>query len=235
MSDFLTRLLASQRGELVAVQPRLPARFESALPNALSQNTSVLEENIEREAHVPAMQVQRPVRNVEPTPYRGSLNVPTAQEKFSTREMPARKFDETAALDVRVTRDADAIPSPETIARIQEPAQSTEITARISKAATAKSQNAAEPPRAAENENPPALQPKNAIVAQPIVRIARESSPQRDAVEHAPASAPTIRVTIGRIFVRAMQTSAPRESRRAPASPKLSLEDYLKARERGER
>jgi hypothetical protein len=47
--------------------------------------------------------------------------------------------------------------------------------------------------------------------------------------------APIIRVTIGRVDVRAVQSPAPAPKRAKPRAPKLSLEDYLRKRERGSR
>jgi hypothetical protein len=48
-------------------------------------------------------------------------------------------------------------------------------------------------------------------------------------------SAPVIRVTIGRVEVRAIHPPAPAPKPAKPAPPKLSLEDYLGKRERGSR
>lgn len=49
-----------------------------------------------------------------------------------------------------------------------------------------------------------------------------------------PASPPAIQVTIGRIKVRTVMASPPSlPQRRAPAAPKLSLEEYLNARKGG--
>jgi len=49
-----------------------------------------------------------------------------------------------------------------------------------------------------------------------------------------PFSSPTVRVTIGRIEVRAVMAPAPLPPKRSlPATPRLSLEDYLKRRNGG--
>jgi hypothetical protein len=48
-------------------------------------------------------------------------------------------------------------------------------------------------------------------------------------------SAPIIRVTIGRVEVRAIHPPAPVPKSVKPAAPRLSLEDYLRKRERGSR
>jgi hypothetical protein len=48
-------------------------------------------------------------------------------------------------------------------------------------------------------------------------------------------SPPIIRVTIGRVEVRAVQSPAPEPKLAKPRPPKLSLEDYLRKRARGSR
>jgi hypothetical protein len=48
-------------------------------------------------------------------------------------------------------------------------------------------------------------------------------------------SPPIIRVTIGRVEVRAIQSSAPMPKAAKPPLPKLSLQEYLRKRERGSR
>jgi hypothetical protein len=55
-------------------------------------------------------------------------------------------------------------------------------------------------------------------------------------VEQRPStSAPIIRVTIGRVEVRAIHAPAPTPKPAKPPPPKLSLENYLRQRERGSR
>jgi hypothetical protein len=74
-------------------------------------------------------------------------------------------------------------------------------------------------------------------------RLAPAPAPQTSSSESgrlsaaAPDAAPTIRVHIGRIDVRAVMPPAQQESRRAPARPRpsLTLEDYLGRRSGGPR
>jgi hypothetical protein len=53
--------------------------------------------------------------------------------------------------------------------------------------------------------------------------------------QRSPKSPPIIRVTIGRVEVRAIQSPAPRPKQAKPRPPKLSLEDYLRKRAGGSR
>jgi len=55
------------------------------------------------------------------------------------------------------------------------------------------------------------------------------------AEQRSSTSAPIIRVTIGRVEVRALHPPAPAPKPAKPAPPKLSLEDYLQQREKGSR
>jgi hypothetical protein len=231
MSDFLTTLLASQHGELRAIQPRLPTLYEPVSSNAFAGDAALVQENVEHETQpfvrsMPrvtsaAPNVETRLRNVEPTPYRGSLIVPAAQERSIPRELPARPIEES-----------DTAATPDAISRSVEGVTVNKIIARDSAPQAIEKKNAIEPPGAVVPEN--TLQPKTAWVTQPIVRIARESSPERDQQEHAPAPAPIVHVSIGRILVRATQAPPAREKKSAASPPKLSLEDYLNARERGE-
>lgn len=223
MSDFLTTLLASHRGELRAIQPRIPARFESAPPNPLSGEERLAQENIEHEAPPPA----RPLPHAEhvtphpqPTPYRGTLIVPSAEQGARESAAPTADTRPSVAPPSRAEGDHDAAP-----------AAASDVYAHAPQ--TVEPHEPAGTTRATASEN--ALQPKSIVVAQPLLRITRESSPPSSLQEPALPPAPTIRVTIGRILVRATQAPPPRESRAATPAPKLALDDYLKARERGER
>jgi hypothetical protein len=75
----------------------------------------------------------------------------------------------------------------------------------------------------------PVVQPHVTLYREPLVSIPSE-------VTAMPVPAPTIRITIGRVDVRAVVPATP-AARPAPArpSPALSLEDYLKQREGGRR
>lgn len=80
---------------------------------------------------------------------------------------------------------------------------------------------------------PPARPPgSGVVVAQPQMTRHAEPPPHSPAESRAiPAPAPTIKVTIGRVEVRAIMppAAAPRPARARPG-PALSLEDYLKQR-----
>lgn len=71
-----------------------------------------------------------------------------------------------------------------------------------------------------------------------ITARGRAGSPSRATGEESTPSmqaAPTIKVTIGRIEVRAIMPPAPREKKTAPPAPRMSLDDYLKSHSGGRR
>lgn len=65
------------------------------------------------------------------------------------------------------------------------------------------------------------------------VPAALPSAPAQASPEAAPAAQPVIRVTIGRIVMKAEVRSAPSSARPQPSRPALSLTDYLNARNGG--
>ncbi|HEY7126517.1 MAG TPA: hypothetical protein VH540_21445 [Ktedonobacterales bacterium] len=81
------------------------------------------------------------------------------------------------------------------------------------------------------------------LLIRPQVSLYRQEHQQLEPLERTnntaevPTTSPTIRVTIGRIDVRAMLPPQNQPPRAAPArsGPALSLDEYLKRRERGER
>jgi hypothetical protein len=89
------------------------------------------------------------------------------------------------------------------------------------------------PPAATEHTSSPPLEPR----VQPAVPEAEGPSPERSSADgrDAAEAAPVIRVTIGRIDVRAVAEVPPPSSARRPAAPRLSLDEYLRERARGER
>ena len=80
------------------------------------------------------------------------------------------------------------------------------------------------------------LRPSEPMTVHPVTAPYREPMPaeSRRMEQEPPSSSPTVRVTIGRIEVRAvMAPASPPPKRSSPATPRLSLEDYLKRRNGG--
>jgi hypothetical protein len=73
------------------------------------------------------------------------------------------------------------------------------------------------------------------IVLRPQMRTLIEQTEQPGTEPKEDRATPTIRVTIGRIEVRAVFAPTPTAQRATPPSPKLSLDDYLRSRNEGKR
>jgi len=92
-----------------------------------------------------------------------------------------------------------------------------------------------------QKETPPQIDAS--VVSKPAEqpRAARTETPQRptrnrleaEPPQRAGPAAPTINVTIGRVEVRAAAPAKRPESTRTPAAPRMSLEDYLRDRSKG--
>ena len=77
------------------------------------------------------------------------------------------------------------------------------------------------------------LQPRPTPRAQSIVSLARAQAINAARREAPPAASPApapVQISIGRVEIRAVQTSADKPRAVGPAAPRLSLDDYLKHR-----
>lgn len=84
--------------------------------------------------------------------------------------------------------------------------------------------------------NPKSQQDQQLVRRQQRTDEARWQRRERKLTEKAPSQQPTIKVTIGRVEVRAIQETLPAPTRnRANAKPALSLEAYLEQRSQGKR
>ncbi|MBI2753368.1 MAG: hypothetical protein HYX46_07620 [Betaproteobacteria bacterium] len=141
-------------------------------------------------------------------------------ERLTVRETVVEKQIERAAVSVRVSPQADA---PATRAEAAAPAR-------------ARPETPAEPrvahktaPEAHEEAPRPApvawiAKPEVHTARQPAAAPIRQTQPAK-----MPVAPPEVHVTIGRIEIRATPTQTPARTARRSA-PKLSLEDYLRAR-----
>lgn len=215
MSDYLGNLAASNIGVPPPVTPRMRSRFEPMTPRAPR-----VEENFVSEA-VREERVESPGAR---TAYRGRLDTPIVAD--------ASVGDEWRGSDGRGIEDVSAI--RETVDRRNEGINSRGKTEESRSAADLK-KNEQGVVAKVEGESV-VIRPVSVVVAQPQIRAfdKREPEGMEKAIGDAPP-APIIRVTIGRIEVRAVQAAAAPARRAEPPPRTLTLEEYLKARERGKR
>jgi hypothetical protein len=211
MSHFLARLVDRARGTALRVEPVIASRFA---PTPIVESASEVE---------------------TPPPQRRDQQ-PTAEEKSSPRaivqrEPPAEKAESTIG---RESEESSLPPSPGKLLVPMEMSavDSTVFVGRL------------------KSDDRPVPAVKNGVVrknsftasaakrprsAAPVPTTLRyfEDRPLRP--DESPEQPPIVRVTIGRIDVRATPLAAP--SRKSPtrSEPKLTLDAYLKARREGTR
>ena len=217
--SFLTRLIARHHADGPAsfprLEPRLPSRFE---PVGHAMNADGVERDVAIEApRDSAAAVPRMLRHA-PRPFHD------AGDPFEP--LAPRVGDLRSALSAaRATVEIPAVATPlvPTAAAQRTSATPVPAPARESVDVGASTPAVAAPPA---RRRGPALEPvpdrRPATPAPPPIRVAHERTASR--------FSPTIHVSIGRVDVRAIVAQAAPSPRQAPASDRLSLEDYLRGR-----
>lgn len=253
MSDYLKNLVARTLDPSRVVQPRLASLFEP-LAKADAQGR-LLPFALEAE--------EGDAQHAESADETRASAVPSyipARDEGATHEHSAR-FNTQSPTDV-VERQAASSPREKSSAATVERAAASQLTAQtyaekesptplaasgVNSKDSASNKSAGDAledvrQRRATSESEGAPTPRTAPrIVEPRVSPAStvsEAQPQASTAYDARRedAAPTIRVTIGRVDVRAVAPS-PQERRRAPESPRpaLTLEDYLRRRGGGSR
>ncbi len=249
MSDFLTNLLNRSLGASAALRPRLPGRFEAqgSPANAVPGEPLAPPANAAPVSRAPATEAPN-AHTSEPH----HTAAPEHVQKLLVPPDPTRPREAAASKAPPAPEGprAHAQPTPEIVARVErmleqpgaEPRPRDKAPAQLAQEGGERETVTAPPDAPGESR---AVQPAREAVAPappiptpiaPQVRVAQPPAEPRLA-EAAPASAaPRISVTIGRIDVRAVAPPLPAaRSRLARPAPALSLDDYLKRREGGNR
>jgi hypothetical protein len=218
VSDYLDRLVARALGVEPAVRPRLPSRFERVVPDAAVDPTE------------PAVDPRPAAHRLAP-PVRNTLaGAPDAAAAASTeRPTVSRATGPAAVPPDRLER----APAGSPVARAA-PEEVRQPTARSEAAAGPMTPAPTAAPSPAEGL-PPAVRPQPLVTLSPVAQRRAARSPAV-AVEAPPrAATPVVRVTIGRVEVRA--APPPREVRaaRSAPGPRLTLDAYLRQRDEGKR
>jgi hypothetical protein len=238
MADFLTRVAQRALGVAPVVRPVIPSRYAPG-PRPPSIDDEPFEVAVERERSAPRPPIRADRENPEPT-----------------YANPGRKSAETAVTDTEARASAptneqvdDATPPPRKATPAIEPLADRPTT----KGSTPEPAPLREPVAAGARptiEATPSHRGALAADARPaneatlsreewgVARVDRPEGPASFPVGREPAAeAAPIRITIGRIDVRAiLPATAPAPRQAADAGrPAMTLEDYTRRRNRSER
>jgi hypothetical protein len=149
-----------------------------------------------------------------PAPRNETRNAPPTPLVVVEREMRSEASPDAHAGSVIPRSAAAAEPAPRVETNVPTPGRAVSEPSRETFTSTSES------PRA--------------VIVRPQVKTVVQAAPIEHApvAPQAPATPPVIRVTIGRVEVRAVQTPAPIPSKKKNEPPKMSLEEYLKGRTR---
>ena len=221
MGDFFSRLAEKTLGVAPLVKPDLAPVFAASHSAAISEAVALPEEGTTTIKSATADAVQpRPNSNFGPPLVKDS-SPPVQTRLFGGR--PTSSHDGAAAPDRSAVEIADEFtapavaPSP-SLSAVREQAR---VVDQLASGKTARESKAAEPTTLTKITE--------RIFAEPAVEF-------KPAPQVAKTAAPAVQVTIGRVEVRAVLPSAPAPrivERKAPA--RLTLEEYLRARNEGRR
>jgi hypothetical protein len=214
MRDFLSNLLARSFADATAIQPRVPSLFESAADELFDDSHLSMPATGAREAFA-------------------SANVPPPTPRISPARETATGKSITNVSDERAEEHPHkpGAPAPENGPLITQAPRSGEQMAHVRKLEP-KTDKAIIPVNSFRDEEKDAdnkkCVPQVLSKPRPIQRRHRkDSSPVEER-----SSGPIIRVTIGRIEVRAVHPPAPTPKPAKPAPTKLSLDEYLRGGKR---
>jgi hypothetical protein len=214
MNDFLSNLIGRSFTDAPVIQPRLPSLFETSADEFSHEAQSSAAAMTAPEAIAPADAFA--VASKSPaTPETGKTPITNASEARAEGHLPR----------------ADA-PEHKRAPVIAEPPQPSEQAARVKKLEVETKRIIVPVDSWGDGEK----DAEDKRVSESFSQPRSGQSPRRRAfspAERSSKSAPIIRVTIGRVEVRAIHPPAPSPKSAKPAPSKVSLEDYLRKRERG--
>lgn len=247
MSDYLKNLAARTLDPSTVVQPRLASRFEPP------PGEPGLVTDFEVETEFEASPAEPPVEARAETPHAPVTTRAESAPRVPAEHSPPPVFERRPEVSPHEQSPAPASerapdPAPsQTFVNRETPRQTAanvEVLKSAAREETAESVPAAV--RAAARPSPEAAEPQTTRSGPRVVEPRLLPAPKVSEAPQSRASftpepahedaAPTIRVTIGRVDVRAVAAGS-KETKRAPAPPRpaLTLEDYLRRRGGGSR
>jgi hypothetical protein len=215
MSDFLSNLIARSFTDAPVIQPRVPSLFET-------KSNEFLDEQHSSTLRVPASETISPASVPESSAMRTTVAPRSEAEPRDARaEQSLIKPHTIAHEKAPVVAPARQLQT--------EAAETREVEVKTSKASVPASSS---PDERKDSDNKERVFESFSEVRPIQPRRRKDFSP----IEQRPStSAPRVRVTIGRIEVRAIHPPAHAPKPTKPAPPRISLEDYLRKREGGSR
>lgn len=223
MSDYLSHLIARSSGRAAAIQPRLLSRYESQ-PFPGDSKVQMQGEETMRSRPLPTPLTPEETTDslpAVPNPIvRATANLPVIAQPIVSESVVAE-----SPLQPQISSSPAS--QPIKLASLPEP---------VAPSPTASPQSEAPqmadpvPVSMAIVTRLPRLEPLPPPVSP---GIPPQVTPARTALPLSQPEAPTIRVTIGRIDVRAVAPPSPQPPQAKPVKPNLSLSDYLKTRQGG--
>lgn len=265
--SFLASLVARAVGVAPVVQPRLPSRYESNVPDDVGGDAGAVEAtNVAAPPpRTVAANVAAPLHSqqaIDPHIVESHSSETLVEHHFIERE---RNIEDGAVRELVQPAQAGRTAPPASIVerQIERPREHDTIlreAVHASPSAALPTTQVVEhvhaPAEAARPANPPAERVRietidQATLAQPDAPlrpllaprqetsiVARESARVRPSVVRervAAQEAPTIRVTIGRVDVRAIAAPATTSPPPPPRKPAFTIEDYIRLRKEGRR
>jgi hypothetical protein len=244
--------ISEQRVEVSAEAPRAPrAPSEETLPGRVSSRRPPGDSGmVQPDVPPPLPEGSRPRLEARMDSARGEASTPEARTATWAQELPSRSSSASARLTSEVASEergsrpglAGMAPTPDVPAplqpprvreaRVEKPMEPSSLEAPTATGSTTPARSATSTPRARPAE--PAAPDEARAAHLPARWPASASDDARDTREAAasmPRESPTVRITIGRIEVRATTPSAaPSQRPSSRTGPAMSLEAYLKRR-----
>jgi hypothetical protein len=219
MSGFLSNLIARSFTDAPVIQPRVPSLFETSSDEFPGEPQSSTPPGVAPETTAPT--------NVSQSVSRSSPIGEIATTNSIANASDTRETGSLLKPSERVTEHAPVIaeapqPRSQTVEVKKLKLETNKVTVPAESFVDAKKDAGRKTPASQALSKPRVVN----------VERRKDFSP---AEQRSSTSAPIIRVTIGRVEVRAIHPPAPAPKPQKPAAPKLSLEDYLQEREKGSR
>jgi hypothetical protein len=235
--SYLGSIVARATGTAPLLQPRLASRYE--LEPRAADGTAAEIDAVRDAALAPVMSAAPLNAAVRQVPSATLTEAPASEHTVvrqeivhEVRELHPHRETALPPPERILDRRTERVESHERVIRTISP--SPEVTSQPSPQPSAPREEAPRIETHEWHEDAPLrvlLRPPPAAIHAALNARSEKTAPP---VSDDPASAPTIRVTIGRVDVRAVD-SQPAKPQRAPRTPAFTLDDYVRLRKEGKR